>query len=193
MRLKLMRACSRFASADLVGRLGGGRLADIGLPLLHGDRDVVELQSPRHFGVRVFGDRSRLLDRRLRLPDGDGIVPRVDQHQEIALVDELVVGDRQFHDLAGDLQGRFSRHRRGPCRRASMARPCNIARPASRAAAATATATAVTRIGRTWTDDKTDRRLIAGRAFASLAFKFDAGHQRLQRAIITTIDETIIT
>ena len=101
----------------LVGRLGGGRLADVGLPLLHGDRDVAELQSPRHFGVGVFGGRSRLLDRRLRLPDGDGIIPRVDQHQEIALMDELVVDDRQLHDLAGHLRGDF--HDIGPDRTVS--------------------------------------------------------------------------
>ena len=107
MRSKIDPRLVEVRERRLVGRLGGGRLADIGLPLLHRDRDVVELQPPGHFGVRVLGDRSRLLDRRLRLPDGDRIVPRVDQHQEIALVDELVVGDRQLHDLARDLRGDF--------------------------------------------------------------------------------------
>ncbi len=91
----------------LVGGLGVRRLTDKGLPLLHRDRDVVELEPADHFGVGVLGDRSRLLDRRLRLPDGDRVVPGIDQHEQVALADELIVCDRQFHDLAGDLRGDF--------------------------------------------------------------------------------------
>jgi hypothetical protein len=39
--------------------------------------------------------------------DRNLVVDRVDDHQQIALVDELVVGDRQLYDLSGDLR----RHR----------------------------------------------------------------------------------
>ena len=182
----------------LVRRLGVDRLADIGLPLLHRDRDVVEFLAPDHFGVGVLGHRSRLLHRRLGLADRDRKVPRVDQHQEIALADELIVGDRQLHDLAGDLRGDF--HDIGADR--AVARPGRAhvilpGLPAERGRGADG------RHGNEHGQNAQGREhrpaLDRGhsRDAASLqdvvGFQLYAGHQRLQRAITRTIDETIIT
>ncbi len=182
----------------LVGRLGVGRLADIGLPLLHRHRDVVELLAPDHFGVGVVGDRSRLLDRRLRLPDGDRIVPGIDQHQKIALVDELVVGDRQLHDLASDLGGDLD----------DIGADRPVARPGR---AHVVLPRCIAERGRDADGDHGDEnrrdaerrqdRAAPGRrpsgdvgAFQDVVgFQLDAGHQLPQRAMTRTIDETMIT
>ena len=72
----------------------------------------LSFSAPDHFGARVVGDRTRLLNRGLRLTHGDGIVPRVDQHKKIALVDELVVGDRQTDNLARHLRAIFTTYAR---------------------------------------------------------------------------------
>ena len=65
-------------------RQGGQLLAALGLPL------------------GVLRIDLGLLHGRLGEADGDLVVGRVDHHQQIALVHELVVGDRQLDDLPGD-------------------------------------------------------------------------------------------
>ena len=192
MRFEIDARLVEVRERRLVSRFGGGRLADIGLPLLLSDRDVAELQPPRHFGVRVFGGRSRLLDRRLRLPDGDGIVPRVDQHQEIALVDELVVGDRQLHDLARHLRGDL--HDIGADR--AVARPwrAHVILPRLPAGESRDGDRHHRCKNGQDAEGRQDRpALDPGQGLDVVGLQLDAGHQRLQRAITRTIDETIIT
>jgi hypothetical protein len=116
----------------------------------------------------------------------------VDQHQEIALVDKLVVDDRQLHDLAGDLRGDFH----------DVSADRAIARP-RRAHVVLPRLPPGHRRNRDRRQRDEDRHDMDGRqdrpaldrqqGLRVIGFEFDAGHQRLQRAIITTIDETIIT
>ena len=171
MRFEIDARLVEVRERRLVSRFGGGRLADIGLPLLHGDGDVAELLAPNHFGVARF--RRPLASARPPPPPAG--------RRWNSSSDRSASGDRPCGRTGcrrpaiarsrRPPEGRSSRHRRGPCRRASMARPCNIARPASRARAATATATTVARTGRMRRDDKTDRRLIAGQGLGVIGLR----------------------
>ena len=57
----------------------------------------------RHLSIAVPDARLRLSHRRLGEADRNAIVGWVDDHQQIALVNELIVGNRQIDDAARDL------------------------------------------------------------------------------------------
>src|SRR5262249_42927596 len=69
--------------------------------------------------IDVLYARLRLLHGRLSLADRDAVVDRVDDHQQVALVHELVVDDGQFDDAPGDL----GRHRDDISPHGGIARP----------------------------------------------------------------------
>jgi hypothetical protein len=56
--------------------------------------------------VDVLDARLRLLHRRLRLADGDGVVGRVDRYQQVTLANVFVVSDMELDDAPRD----FRRH-----------------------------------------------------------------------------------
>ena len=113
-------------------------------------------------------------------------------------MDELVVGDRQLHDLASDLRGDF--HDIGAHRAVARPRRAHVilpGLPAERGRGADGhhrNEHGQNAQGRP-DGPALDRR--RSRNVASLqdiiGVQLYAGHQRLQRAIIRTIDETMIT
>jgi hypothetical protein len=51
-----------------------------------------------------FHRRLRLLHGRLALANGDSVVRRIDDHQQVAFVHELIVSDGQLDDATSDLR-----------------------------------------------------------------------------------------
>jgi hypothetical protein len=62
------------------------------------------LLAPLRLARDVLRVDLRLLHRRFGEIAGDPVVGRVDHHQQIAPVHELIVGDRQFYDPVGDFR-----------------------------------------------------------------------------------------
>ena len=110
-------------------------------------------------------------------------------------MDELVVGDRQFHDLAGDLRGDF--HHIGAHR--AVARPwrAHVVLPGLVGERRRNPDRGQSGENRQDADETTGAGSLARRrrvAFQGVAgFQLDAGHQLPQRAMTRTIDETMIT
>ena len=82
----------------LGGECGGRK----GLLFFDRDREGGQLLPAFGLSLGVLRVGLGLLHGCLGEADGDLVVGRVDDHQQVALVHELVVGDRQLDDLAGD-------------------------------------------------------------------------------------------
>ena len=76
------------------------RLAEISLALLFRRAEVGQRQPPLGLGLLVGGVRPRLLEVGLRVIDGNGVVGRLDFHQQVAPVDILVICDGKLDDPA---------------------------------------------------------------------------------------------
>ena len=90
----------------LVSCLRCDGVAFIGLLFLFCHRQLGKLLATLCLTLNISRIDLRLFYGRLGEVDGDFVVGRVDHDQQIALMDELVVGDRQFYDPARD----FRRH-----------------------------------------------------------------------------------
>src|SRR5215471_6797837 len=164
------------------------RLARVDLRLLHGD-----------LRVRVLHVGLRLLHRRLRELHGNLVVRRIDHHQQLALGDELIVDDRQLDDAAGDLR----RHRDGIDAHGAVARPgrLHIGLPHRPAEPDRQRGRGERDQDRNDSDprpvDRASSRLGGADdtqigTLAALGFGFDVGHDKSQRAMTSTIEDSTI-
>ena len=87
--------------------LNGNRIAGKGLFLFDGDCETGQRLPSRRFPLGILRIGLGLLHRRLVEANRNLVVGRIDDHQQVALMDKLVVLDRQLDDLSGDLR----RHR----------------------------------------------------------------------------------
>ena len=99
--------------------LNGNRTARVGLFLFDSDRESSQLLPALGLPLGILGIGLGLLHRRLVEADRNLVVGRVDDQQQISLVDELIILDRQLDDAPGDL----GRHRHNIDTHRAVARP----------------------------------------------------------------------